>query len=601
MHPAFSPADRRGALHFHTSLVATAFALALPLGDARGANLTVGGPELIYSKSQRKSAGGSNWPDGSIGIVSNGNGTYDFYAANGSKPTFTTGTLTNPGGASKKVSITNVPKGAYDYLAGGPVYEDPFTGARLMLYHAEVHQGSAKNFYSVLGMAISTDPAGQTFRDLGTIIRPNMPSGFAEVGGGSFAVVDGHLNVYFRDYMANGSTNELAVARAPMADLMNNALAGRSTAFAKYYNGSWSEPGVSGRSSALEIGNPTNNWVSLSYNDFMGKYVMVTTQWSPDNGELYLTTSADGLNWSQRQPIAINPGEQYYPTIIGTGADPTHSGQSFYVYYTDSQKGAFNRWGDATLLRRQITLGVDEANPNPSTYSLGYTADLVTVADFQDDFQPGTPSQGWRYAWDPKGKVGKSANYAPLYWSNSAQTYNTTGGATTVPDKKTHKDDYLSLSAEGGHPGSSKYMPMAGYTIQQVDGAGFYQLTGSSIQKGNGSVMVKEDGLQVLVYVNDTLISSQGISTNGSLASFDRNLGSLNVGDTVWVMVDPLKTQVDDAFFNFDFSIKKLMYSAQQLPNLVMNSQLMSVAGVPEPASLLLALVGLAAWPRRRR
>ena len=319
--------------------------------SAHATPLTIGAPQLIYTKSQRKSAGGSNWPDGSIGVVANGNGTYDFYAANGPKPTFTTGTLTNPGGSAKakKISITNVPKKAFDYLAGGPVFEDPYSGARLMIYHAETHQKSAKNFYSVLGMAISTDPAGQVFRDLGTIIRPNMPAGFAEVGGGSFAIVDGHLNVYYRDYLATGGTTELSVARASMVDLMNNSLVGRSTAFTKYYNGSWSEPGIGGKASALEVGNPTNNWVSVSRNDHLGKLVMVSSQWTPENGDLYLSTSDDGVNWSPRQPLAIDAGEQYYPTIIGTGSDPTQSGQSFYVYYTDSQKGGFDRWGDAQL------------------------------------------------------------------------------------------------------------------------------------------------------------------------------------------------------------------------------------------------------------
>ena len=48
-------------------------------------------------------------------------------------------------------------------------------------------------------------------------------------------------------------------------------------------------------------------------------------------------------------------------------------------------------------------------------------------------------------------------------------------------------------------------------------------------------------------------------------------------------MIDPLKTQIDDGFINFDFSIKRLVYSVQQLPNLVFNSQLMMAAPVPNP------------------
>jgi len=136
-----------------------------------------------------------------IGVVANGNGTYDFYGANSSKSVLTTGTLDDPGATKKSVSITGVPKKTFSYLAGGPVYEDPYSGARLMLYHAE-QGGKGKSFYSMLGMAISTDPAHRQFRDLGVIIKPTLSSGNAEVGGGSFAIINGYLNVYFTDWTA---------------------------------------------------------------------------------------------------------------------------------------------------------------------------------------------------------------------------------------------------------------------------------------------------------------------------------------------------------------------------------------------------------------
>jgi len=114
-----------------------------------------------------------------LGVISNGNGTYDFYGPNGSKPVMTTGTLTNPGASKQSVSITGVPEESVQLSRGGPVFEDPYSGARLMIYHAE-DGGKGKSFYSVLGMAISTDPAGSTFRDLGVIVRSNLSSGNAK-------------------------------------------------------------------------------------------------------------------------------------------------------------------------------------------------------------------------------------------------------------------------------------------------------------------------------------------------------------------------------------------------------------------------------------
>ncbi|MCC7475528.1 MAG: hypothetical protein IT425_09045 [Pirellulales bacterium] len=576
--------------------------MAVVAGNLRAATFLVGHAETIYTKSQRSNAGGSIWPDGSIGAVANSNGTIDFYAANSSKSVKTTGTLSNLSlGKKSSVSIKNVPKSKYNYLAGGPVFEDPYSGARLMIYHAEVHQGSSKNFYSVLGMAISTDAAGTEFRDLGEIIRPNLSSGFAEVGGGSFAVVDGFMNVYYRDWLQGGATSEVAVARAPMLDLITNALAGRGTSFTKYHNGTWSQPGISGLSSPLQIGNPWNSWLSVSYNDYLKQVVMVNSHGYPTE-DLYITTSSDGVNWGPRQAIALDSGEQLYPSIVGMEANPAQSGQSFYVYYTDSQKGGWNRWNDAQLRRRSIT--VDPQQPlamGQLSGNLGYSAEWTTVGDFQDDFQPGGPAAGWRYAWNPKGKKGKSIDYASLVWSDIAQGYNTTGAETTSPNPKSHHDDYLFLSSEGGHTGNKKYMPMAGYTIQADDGAGLYRLIDSSIQKGNGTLATKEDGLEVLVYVNDTLIGNgQQVSTSGSLANFDRTLGLLNVGDTIWVMINPLKNQIEDSFTSFDFSLQRLVYGAQSAM-LALGTGLSQAAAVPEPGVAALVVMLLCGCSTRRR
>ena len=578
-----------------TRAAAVFIAICVAAGTASAAEFSIGAAEVVYTKSQRKSGGGSSWPDGSFGVVSNGNGTYDFYGANSSKSVLTTGTLNDPGATKQSVSITGVPKKAFSYIAGGPVYEDPYSGARLMLYHAE-DGGKGKSFYSMLGMAISTDPAHREFRDLGVIIKPTLASGNAEVGGGSFAIINGYLNVYFTDWTAEGHINFVSAARAPMAELMNNAIAGRSTAFSKYYNGAWSESGLGGRSSYLENGNPANSWLGVSYNEYLDQLVMVSSQWSDDGGDLYLTTSPDGVNWAPRTPLAVDPGEQFYPSIIGANGSVT--GQSFYAYYTDSKKGAWGRWGDAQLRRREINITSGPGGAGTSN-SLGYTADWVSISNFQSDFQTNSPAAGWKYAWNPKGKVGKSSAYVPLLWSESAQVYNTTGGATTVPNPKAHNDDFLSLAAGSGHPGQSKYLAMAGYTIQQDDGAGYYRLTDSSIQLAAGALQPKDDGLEVLIYVNDTLIGSpQSVPLSSGLVSFDRMLGTLNVGDTVWVMIDPLKNNSNNGFFNFDFSLQKIVYSAQ---GALFAAGLQLGAAVPEPSTAALVLLALAACQRRLR
>jgi hypothetical protein len=614
-----SPVCRRHCRPFTYRFTSLAFlAAALLAADAALAvDFSVGGIETIYSKSQRGKKGLKYWPDGNLGVVPLGNGLYDFYAANSSKSVKTTGTLTDLGKGKKSVKITGIPKKTFNYVAGGPIYYDPVSGARLMIYHAEKHGKSKKDFYSVLGMAVSTDPEGRKFQDLGTIIEPNLQTGQTEVGGGSFAVFDDHLHVYYRDWFPNGTTSELAVARAPLTTLVANALSGLATPFAKYYDGSWSQPGRGGLSSALETGNPANAWSAVSYNEYLDELVLVSSQWTPQKSDLYLATSPDGVNWSPRQPLALDVGEQFYPTIIGTGADPTQSGQSFYVYYTDSVKGEWSRWKDAKLVRRQITFdpyspfltSEDLTQLPPNNLPVDLPGDIqppappgwLTVADYHSDFQPGTPADGWTYAWNPNGKVKDPAKFAALMWSQQEGVYNTTGAATQTPaGKKTHKDDYLSLSSTGGHPGKPKYHSIAGYTIQEEDGAGEYRLVDSSISKTDSVTEKKEDGLRVSIFRNNALLGSQNVSTSGAPASFDRALGNLNVGDTIWVMIDALKNHSYDAFAGFDFSIQKSVPLDLVAPAMNM---MLGASPVPEPATSTLFLAGLAAlaWRRPRR
>jgi len=102
-------------------------------------------------------------------------------------------------------------------------------------------------------------------------------------------------------FLADGTIANVAVARAPMAQLMNNALVGQSTAFTKYYNGGWTQPGIGWESIFLRNRKSTDSWLGVSYNDYLGQLVMVSSQWSADGGDLYMATSPDGVNWAPRQ------------------------------------------------------------------------------------------------------------------------------------------------------------------------------------------------------------------------------------------------------------------------------------------------------------
>jgi hypothetical protein len=592
---------------------------------AQTVDFSIGSKEVIYSKKQRGSKKLSTWPDGSFGVLNNGNGTYSFYGANGTSPVRTTGTLENPGTAKQSVKIHNLPSKTFNYVSGGPMFVDPDSGKKLMLYHAEKHGKSAKDYFSVLGLAAAFDDSGLNFWDLGTIIEPNISKSQApfsvDIGGGSFVLKDGYLNVYYRDYMIDGSSAELAVARTSLSDLMTNIATEQEISFSKYYNGDWTEPGRGGRASALEVGNPANMWSSVSYNNHIDKMVMVSAQWTPTFADLYLATSSDGINWSPRQALDVSPSEQFYPTIVGIGDNPNESDKAFWVYYTDSKKGAWNRWKDAALVRMPVVFDdvgspgdpIPDPNPDPPTDPVEF--DWNRVSDYRDDLQGGMPADGWRYAWNPTATLGDSTKFVDLKWSELEGVYNTTGGATTVPEKykkkrkwytTTHPDDYLHLQLDGeGHPGNPGFMPVIGYTIQEEDGDGLYRITESMISKIDGIASKYEDGLQLQVYVNDTpLGASTSVLMNGALASFNRELGELNVGDTIWLAISGLGSQLNDAFTNLDFSIERGV-ELEMMALMAEGGGGIMGAAVPEPASLVMLLTVVYGYavrrPRRNR
>jgi hypothetical protein len=92
--------------------------------------------------------------------------------------------------------------------------------------------------------------------------------------------------------------------------------------------------------------------------------------------------------------------------------------------------------------------------------------------------------------------------------------------------------------------------------------------------------------------VNNRQLGAQQILTNGQWATFNYTLGQLSVGDTIWLMIDPLKNQSYDAFSNFDFTIQKSVPQTQLAQGLKMSQ--LQISAVPEPGAASLLLIGLA-------
>lgn len=337
-------------------------ALVIP---STGTSINVGLEVVAAGHSQTPRA----WPDGTMGIERTSTG-YRFYAAGPGYPISCAGTLETPvsAGCRSPTPIDGL-KAALNYAAGGPIYRDPASRTLLMVYHGERWKdpASGRTFHSSLGLAKSTD-GGSTWTDLGEIITPNVTPAtlFAhdlthDLGGGAYLIIGGYFYVYFRDRMMTGEKAEIAVARARVADVVEAAVDHHTVVpWTKYYNGGWTEPGLGGRSSPLETPDTFAAWWDVSYNSYLGRYIMVALGEPWPATDLYWLDSIDGLIWGNRRLLVDDSNQKVYVTMAGVGADREVTGEQFYLYYVSSVKGGTgdgtNRTSDAFLARRLISL-----------------------------------------------------------------------------------------------------------------------------------------------------------------------------------------------------------------------------------------------------
>lgn len=338
-------------------------------------------------------AAGFAWPDTPMGVVKTSDG-YEFFASDGGQHTRqlwnghwvgnnkwgsvtrTIGKLDDPLGAGPPIDVQILPNpdpavnpfyGTYDYMGGGPVYKVPNgipgAGDLLMVYHAEINTQDNQSFYSLLGLAASSDN-GARWIDLGEIIRANQAyrtdlDGF-EIGDPPLATSpDGkYFYIYFRDWLANGTIHwgntltAMTVARAPIAEVLSSAFGAKphAAAFEKYYAGTWRrEPGIGGYSTDLAPDAPYSGELQVAYNSYLQRYVMII-----DEGNLFAyAESLDGLRWSTPTLLHQFAGEpNTYVMPVGMGDDPRILGKQFYLFYT---YGGPDGWPSNYVARYTLT------------------------------------------------------------------------------------------------------------------------------------------------------------------------------------------------------------------------------------------------------
>ncbi len=338
---------------------------------------TTNTPEVVVTNAQRLAAGVNVWPDGNMGFYRFG-GQNRVAAANSSNIASTTSTPANflSSVVSSSIAISSL-KEAANYASGGPIYNDIANNRLLMFYHAE--NNTVGGFWSSIGMAVSTD-GGTSWTDLGRIIKPNLavnsPNNLrsVEVMGAPYMVKDGYFYVYFKDTLDSGTIGgqslNLTVARASVADVLSAANTGGVANFQKYYQSSFSQPGLGGLSQNIAVGYPFMRWCDVIYLPQISRYALVfTSEINASTFMMSLGTSQDGVSWYPSARITdYTAGREliYLTASSDNYSDPrVATGNQFYIYRTNSVISD-NRWSDTYV--EKFTVNFTD-NPSPSSSS----------------------------------------------------------------------------------------------------------------------------------------------------------------------------------------------------------------------------------------
>jgi hypothetical protein len=243
------------------------------------------------------------------------------------------------------------------------------TDGKLMgVVHVELHPGEpavnhGENY--ALGLVFSQD-GGERWSYCGEIVRPQDAHG--NVGGAPLLVVGDYFHVYFNDQGPSG--RRAAVARAPVADVLQAARRGSVTPWRKFSDGDWKQDGLTGYGAAvlpqpdLGAGHPIDLHADAAWNRALGKYMV--TSWCAGGGvgRLYLHLSDDAIHFEPPILVDEEPGQWMPYSTFLTGErdretdDMNAVGAEFFLLI--NHKSATNYAIDS-LWRRKITI-----SPQPS-------------------------------------------------------------------------------------------------------------------------------------------------------------------------------------------------------------------------------------------
>jgi uncharacterized protein (TIGR03437 family) len=348
-----------------------------------------GAPYLVFAAGN---ISGGNW--GAVVLQTTDLRTFDFATAQGYKNEVLTAPL-------QFGQCTAAWANTFDenYAAPGSVVQDPTLppGNLIMVYEAENHCPDGLNqfpFYGTTGFARSSDN-GKTWPapENGVLGGPNRypvlqtstpPPTVAHGYLGNAipsAFVDKDANGRYYLYITYTSypMERSHVARAQLGVQSSSG----PLSFLKWYNGSFSQPGVGGAESPMTSspGCPGSQFHSeISYNDDLGQYLLIFVCESGSGGTVTLAwyystaTSLELQDWTEPQMILNskntvttpcqgettgNQVDGVYPSTMSPGAAAGHTKLTGYIFYFSGCMGA----GTRQMMSRTFT--ITPAPPGP--------------------------------------------------------------------------------------------------------------------------------------------------------------------------------------------------------------------------------------------
>lgn len=356
------------------------------------------------------------------GFLSGGGGAYRI---EGADPWSTGGTQT---------VVLNAQPDTYNSCGLWMNGEKALTGSSYLgIVHAETNCDYANNGQTYKSMALATSKdQGETWSLIGQIITSSqLPIVGAPTGEGDCTWVDDASYLYA--YCLNSYNYGLFVARAPIS----NPNPGQ---WFKYFNGSWSEPGLGGQSSTLKYVNLDGSVSDLHFgsgsvsSSTSPALTVILNNDSPQGsrGGVTIAFSNDYLSFTKlAQPILVTDGQEWirdssshdliaYPSAVSYSGGNQWSDR-FLLTYTYVAPG--DTFAHRYLVFRDVSIVLSSETYNGSRSQVGVELSrwINSTGSPQEIWTTTAPIPGNYSTFAYKGGLGYVLT-GPLTGSNAAAT-----------------------------------------------------------------------------------------------------------------------------------------------------------------------------------